>query len=168
MAGQMNPLPIQMTNLGKTTAVLGTLMITSENADLTENTILVGSLEPGGYFTMDAMAMPYTEGELELLVSVSYTDDFNQPRKIEQRLTVMVDPMPEFEPMPGENDGGMMPPIQEQPETFFQKVLRFFKGLLGLGSGKDQPTDSQPLPGEYKEEDPQFEEPAMPIPGPKG
>ncbi len=168
MAGQMNPLPIQMTNLGRTTAVLGTLMITSENADLTENTILVGSLEPGGYFTMDAMAMPYQEGELELLVSVSYTDDFNQPRKIEQRLTVMVDPMPEFEPMPGENDGGMMPPMEEQPETFFQKVLRFFKGLLGLGSGKTQPTQNMPLPGEYQEEVPQFEEPAMPIPGPKG
>ncbi len=168
MAGQMNPLPIQMTNLGKTTAVLGTLMITSENADLTENTILVGSLEPGGYFTMDAMAMPYQEGELELLVSVSYTDDFNQPRKIEQRLTVMVEPMPEFEPMPGENNGGMQPPMEELPETFFQKVLRFFKGLLGLGSAKEQPEQNMPVPGEYQEEVPQFEEPAMPIPGPKG
>ncbi len=168
MAGQMNPLPIQITNLGKTTAVLGTLMITSENADLTENTILVGSLEPGGYFTLDAMAMPYQEGELELLVSVSYTDDFNQPRKIEQRLTVMVDPMPEFEPMPGENDGGITPSMEELPETFFQKVLRFFKGLLGLGSGKTQPSQNVPFPGEYQEEVPQYEEPAMPIPAPKG
>ena len=168
MAGQMNPVPIQMTNLGKTTAVLGTLMITSEDADLTENTILVGSLEPGGYFTMDAMAMPYVEGEMELLVSVSYTDDFNQPRKIEQRLTVVVDPMPEFEPMPGENNGAMPPPMQELPETFFQKVLRFFKGLLGLGSGKEQPTQDMPFPGEFQDEGPQYEEPPMPIPGPKG
>lgn len=167
MAGQMNPIPLQITNLGKTTAVLGTLLVSSENADLTENTILVGSLEPGGYFTMDAMAMPYQEGDLELLVSVSYTDDFNQPRKIEQKLNVMVEPMPVFEPMPGENMGEPMPPVEE-PETFFQKVVRFFKGLLGLGSGKSQPVQEMPLPGEYQEEVPQYEEPVRPIPMPKG
>ena len=145
---------------------MGTLTITSENADLFENTILVGALEPGGYFTMDAMAMPYQEGELKLNVSVTYTDDFNQPRKIEQTLNVMVDPMPVFEPMPGDM-GEPMPPIMEQPETFFQKVVRFFKGLLGLGSGKSEPTQEFPMPGEYQE-GPQFEEPARPIPAPKG
>ena len=166
IAGQMNPLPIQITNLGKTTAVLGTLIVSSEIADLTENSILIGSLEPGGYFTLDAMAMPYQEGELELLVSVSYTDDFNQSRKIEQKLTVMVDPMPVFEPNPGDM-GEPMPPI-EQPETFLQKVWRFIKGLLGLGSGKSQPTQNVPMPGEYQEEVPQFEEPVKPIPAPKG
>jgi hypothetical protein len=167
MSGQMNPLPIQITNLGKTTSVLGTLMVTSDMADLTENSILIGALEPGGYFTMDAMAMPYQEGELELLVTVSYTDDFNQSRKVEQRLTVMVDPMPIFEPMPGENMGEPMPPLEE-PETFFQKVLRFFKGLLGLGSGKDQPTQNMPVPGELEEVVPEFEGQVKPIPGPKG
>lgn len=166
MAGQLNPLPVQITNLGKSTAVLGTLIISSESADLMENTILVGSLEPGGYFTIDAMAIPYQEGELELLVSVSYTDDFNQPRKIEQKLTVMVDPMQEFEPMPGEM-GEPMPPI-EQPETFLQKVWRFIKGLLGLGSGKIEPSQNAPMPGEYQEEVPQFEGPVKPIPAPKG
>lgn len=167
MTGQMNPIPLQITNLGKTTAVLGTLIISSENADLTENTMLVGSLEPGGYFTMDAMAMPFQEGELELLVTVSYTDDFNQPKQIEQKLNVMVEPMPVFEPGPGENIGEPMPPMEE-PETFFQKVLRFFKGLLGLGSGKSEPVQEFPMPGEYQEEVPQFEEPAQPVPMPKG
>lgn len=166
IAGQMNPLPIQITNLGKTTAVLGTLMVTSENADLTDNSILIGALEPGGYFTMDAMAMPFQDGEMGLLVSVSYTDDFNQSRKVEQKLSVMVDPMPVIEPMPGEM-GEPMPPIEE-PETFLQKVWRFFKGLLGLGSGKSQPDQNMPLPGEYQEESPQFEGPVQPIPAPKG
>jgi hypothetical protein len=141
-------------------------MVTSENADLTENSILIGSLEAGGYFTMDAMAMPYQEGELELLVSVSYTDDFNQSRKVEQTLSVMVDPMPVFEPNPGDM-GEPMPPI-EQPETFLQKVWRFIKGLLGLGSGKTQPTQNLPMPGENHEEVPQFEGPVKPIPAPKG
>ena len=166
LAGQMNAVPIQITNLGKSTAVLGTLTVTSENADLTENTLLVGSLEPGGYFTLDAMAMPFMEGELELLVSVSYTDDFNQPRIIEQKLTVMVDPQPVYEPMPGD-DMGMDVPVVEQPETFFQKVPRFFKGLLGLGSGKTNSTINQELPGDYQEEIPQYEVPVKPV-SPKG
>jgi len=167
IAGQMNPLPIQITNLGKTTSVLGTLMVTSDLADLTDNSILIGSLEPGGYFTMDAMAMPFQEGELELLVSVSYTDDFNQPRKIEQKLSVVVDPMPVFEPMPGENSGEPMPPV-EVPETFLQKVWRFVKGLLGLGSGKSQPAQDMNLPGDFQEEVPQYEVPVKPLPAPKG
>ena len=167
MAGQMNPIPLQMTNLGKRSAVMGTLTITSENADMFENTLLVGALEPGGYFTMDAMAMPYQEGELKLMVSVTYTDDFNQPRKIEQTLNVVVDPMPVFEPMPGDM-GEPMPPTMEQPDTFFQKVLRFFKGLLGLGSGKSEPSQEFPIPGENPDEGPQYEEPVRPIPAPKG
>jgi hypothetical protein len=168
MAGQMNPLPVQITNLGKTTAVLGTMMVSSENADLSENTILIGALEPGGYFTMDAMALPFAEGELNLLVSVSYTDDFNQPRTIEQRLSVMVDPQPVFEPFPGEGGFPEMP-VDQQPETLWQKVLRFFKGLLGLGSGKSTPDNlNSPLPGEFQEEIPPNEVPVKPLPAPKG
>jgi len=165
--GMPMPLPIQITNLGKNTAVLGTLLVTSLNADLSENRQLVGSLEGGGYFSMDPLVIPYQEGELELLVSVSYTDDFNQPRKVETVLKIMVDPAPIFDPMPGEDmDGANMPPV-DAPETFFQKVIRFFKGLLGLGSGKSQPAD-QMMPGDMLEGDQYFEESApMPV-GPKG
>lgn len=166
IAGQMNPLPIQITNLGKNTAVLGTLTITSENADLTDNTILVGSLEPGGYFTMDAMAMPYQEGELNLLASISYSDDFNQPRKFEQTLTVMVDPEPVYEDFPGNGMDEQYPPM-EQPETFLQKVWRFIKGLLGLGSGKAQPQQDFTNPDQFNGENPDYNEP-MPMPAPKG
>ena len=120
---------------------------------------------------MDAMAFPFQEGELEIMVSVAYTDDFNQPRTLEQVLKVMVDPQQVFEPFPGEGmgePGSPGFPGEEQPETFFQKVLRFFKGLLGLGSGKSQP-DSQnaPYPEEYQEVPPS-EVPVKPIPVPKG
>ena len=143
-------------------------MVSSENADLSENTILIGALEPGGYFTMDAMALPFAEGELNLLVSVSYTDDFNQPRTIEQRLSVMVGPQPVFEPFPGEGGFPEMP-VDQQPETLWQKVLRFFKGLLGLGSGKSTPDNlNSPLPGEFQEEIPPNEVPVKPLPAPKG
>ena len=41
-----------------------------------------------------------------------------------------------IEPIPGEGEGEV--PI-EQPETFWQKVIRFILGLLGLDSSRPQP-----------------------------
>ncbi len=159
--GEMGALPLQITNLGKSTSVLGNMQVTSADAMITENVSLVGSLEPGGYFTMDSMIIPNTAGEIELNIKVSYTDDFNQPRTFEQNLTISVEDMPVFEPdpadMPGEmGDPGMMDPIiDNQPETFSQKALRFFKGLIGLGSAKPQnDLYIEQMPGEYYEEGP--------------
>lgn len=169
MTGQPGPLPLQITNLGKTTAVLGNMQVSAAEAVITENVSLVGSLEPGGYFTMDSMVIPNMAGELTLSVKVAYTDDFNQPRTIEQTLTVMVEEMPMYEPgleeMPGEfGEGGIMDPsMNAEPETFSQKALRFFKGLIGLGSAKPQTEQFfEPLPEEM------YEENGPVIVGPKG
>ncbi|NSW51129.1 MAG: hypothetical protein HPY85_01325 [Anaerolineae bacterium] len=161
-AGQPAMLPLQITNLGKTTAVLGNMVVTSANAEITENSLLVGALEPGGYYTMDATAWPMVEGPMTITVTVNYTDDFNQSRTIEQTFELVVEPMPVFEP-PAEGEfvdpsqGGMEP---GQPETFFQKVWRFILGLLGLDSGTSQP-DEMMMP---VEEEMYIE----PIPGGKG
>ncbi|MBN2046392.1 MAG: hypothetical protein JW750_01015 [Anaerolineaceae bacterium] len=138
---QMNSLPLQLTNLGKTTAVLGNMTVTTTMGDLTENTIMVGALEPGGYYTMDSFFFPFMAGEVPLTLSVTYTDDFNQPRTVEGELIVMVEEQPVMEPMPDQ----MYPegqPEMNQPETFLQKVWRFIKGLLGLGSEKQ---DNEPV-----------------------
>ncbi len=165
-AGQFSPIPIQITNLGKNTAVLGNLKVSvTGGADLSENIALVGPLEQGGYFTLDAMVMPYEAGPLDIMISVSYTDDFNQPRTVEQTLTVQIEPEQVFEPMPG--DGTDMPVIETQ-ETFMQKVVRFFKGLFGLGSAKPEPALDYPMPVEDGEF-PQQVIPGDPIPpGGKG
>ena len=165
-AGQPNLLPLQVTNLGKTTAVLGNFKITSINADLSENVALVGSLEPGGYFTLDAMAIPWIAGELDLNATISYSDDFNQPRSIDQVLQVTVEDIPVIEPFPGEGMPG--PIIEEQPETFVQKIIRFLKGLFGLGSGKQEiPSDFQ-MPLEEQQVVPEKIIPPVPLPGGKG
>ncbi|NTW42864.1 MAG: hypothetical protein HGB14_00180, partial [Anaerolineaceae bacterium] len=163
IAGQMSTLPIQITNLGKTTAILGNLRVTSDGADITNNVALVGPLEQGGYFTLDAMAMPYMEGPLDISLVVSYTDDFNQPRVVEQILSVQVEPMPVFEEIPGE---GIDIPVVEQPETLTQKIIRFLKGLFGLGSGKPSSPENG-LP-EIEGELPQEEIPVKPMPSGKG
>lgn len=147
-AGMDNILPLQVTNLGKKSYVLGNMKVTAENADVTNNISLVGALDPGGYYTLDANIFPMQEGTLEIKVSINYTDDFNQPRFIEQIIPIEVMPMM-VEPTPDMSEGGMDGmPGGEIPEpaadTFWSKVLRFFKGLLGLDSGTNIPEESFP------------------------
>jgi len=151
-AGMEGILPLQITNLGKKTYVLGNMKVTAENADVYNNVLLVGALDPGGYYTLDANLMPYQEGPLEVKITINYSDDFNQPRFIEQVLSLDIQPPMEVPPDMGGVDGGGTDGggvIEPQPETFWQKVARFFKGLFGLGSGKgEEPTVTEPMPGE--------------------
>ncbi|MBA4375431.1 MAG: hypothetical protein C0401_04560 [Anaerolinea sp.] len=136
--GMSNILPLQVTNLGKKSGVLGNMKVTAVNADVFNNVSLVGALEPGGYFTLDSELTPMQEGSLDIEISINYTDDFNQPRFITQTMTVEVQPVPEIDPgLEGPGGGGS--PVETLPETFWGKVLRFFKGLLGLDSGIKQP-----------------------------
>lgn len=147
--GMPTMLPLQVTNLGRKSAVLGNMRVTAENAELSNNVSLVGALEPGGYFTLDVNFTPFQAGSQDITVTITYTDDFNQPRSITQTLTVEVMEAPVMEtPMfPGE---GGVPAEPTAPETFWDVLWRFIKGLLGLGSGRPQPTPISPEmpPGE--------------------
>lgn len=141
--GQTSLLPLQVTNLGRKSAVLGNLKVTAANGEVTNGVSLVGALEPGGYFTLDANLTPFQSGALDVEVIINYTDDFNQPRTIEHILTVdvqeaMVEPFP-----PDENGVGIPMPVVE---TFWDKVLRFFKGLLGLDGAPPQPQIQPVIP----------------------
>lgn len=156
MAGQPNQLPLQITNLGRKTSVLGNMKVTADGLSIEQNTALVGSLEPGGYFTLDSMITPMESGTVNLHILINYTDDFNQPRTIEQILPLEIQAMPTMEPFP---EGPLGPdglPITDSgyiqgEETFGQKIGRFLKGMIGLDSGKPQPAMPMPLetmPGE--------------------
>jgi hypothetical protein len=144
-AGQPGQLPIQVVNLGKRTAVLGNMSLTTNNGMLETESTLVGSLDAGGYFTFDGSIIPDTAGPLQLTLTIEYTDDFNQPRTISKAfdLTVeesFVDPSME----PGMEGGGGEVPVQTE-ETVLQKIWRFLLGLFGLDSGA--PTTPTPLEG---------------------
>jgi hypothetical protein len=162
MTGNMNLLPLQITTLGRKATVLGNIKVTAENADVTNNVSLVGALEPGGYFTLDANVMPFQAGPLDLVITVNYTDDFNQTRTIVQNMSVEVQEMPPPEVIPGGE--GEFPPDDASSngnETFWQKILRFFRGLFGLDSAPTRPEiPSGEMPTESI--------PVMPLPGPKG
>jgi hypothetical protein len=152
MAGQPNQLPIQIVNLGKKSAVLGSMEVTGPGL-ITNGTILVGNLDPGGYFTLDAEFIPDAAGPAELTVKVNYTDDFNKPQSITQTIEINVMEMEIIDP--GMGEGGI--PIEPMPppeETFFEAVIRFFKGLLGLGSERVLPTNVFPGEGIPIEGDP--------------
>jgi hypothetical protein len=148
-AGQPNVLPLQVVNLGRKSNILGNMKVSGEGAQFTNNTILVGALDPGGYFTLDANVIPDQPGLLDLTVNIDYTDDFNQPQTITKTVQVEVQEAPVFEPgteggIPGE---GAPPPV-EQPETFTQKVVRFIKGMIGLDSSRSTPSQGEFPPGE--------------------
>jgi hypothetical protein len=153
LPGQPNLLPLQVVSLGKRTVVLGKFLMETNGGTLENGESLVGSLDPGGYFTLDAMLTPYGPGPIDLMITIEYTDDFNQVRTITQTLTVEVsDIVIESAPDPSApgGDGG----VPMVAESFWQKVWRFILGLFGLDSGSsstapvlEQPTMIPILPG---------------------
>jgi hypothetical protein len=164
-AGQPNQLPIQIVNLGRKSIVLGNLRVDVQEAELSNDVIFVGALEPGGYFPMDAMLIPFQSGTSEIFVSIDYTDDFNQSQVISQTLMVEILEAQIFEPEGpgiGPGEGEAPPPAQE--DSFWQKVKRFFLGLLGLDSGIQAEGPAEGMPP--MEEQPVEAVPIGPIKGP--
>lgn len=167
MAGQPNPLPLQLTNLGKRSVVLGTMKVQTDNGFIENSETLVGALDTGGYFTFDSLVIPDAPGTLTISITIDYTDDFNQARTITDTLSLEVMEMPlEVIPDPSQ-EGGAMEGGGFEPgtveESFMRKAWRFVLGLLGLDSAP--PTDSQPaVPEGVPFPDPGGEPPV----GPKG
>lgn len=150
-------LPIQIANVGKRLVVLGNVKIESDNGLVESGAGLVGSLDVGGFFTIDPLFTPDQPGTTEINVVVDYLDDFNQPRTFTKTLNVNVtDQIIEETP---EAPGGLEEPVTE---TFWQKVKRFIFGILGLDSAP--PSDVEPAPMEGSGS---FEEVAPVAPGGK-
>lgn len=153
-AGQPNILPLQVVNLGKKSVVLGNMRVVAEQAECFNNLVLVGALEAGGYFTLDANCTPLQAGQLGLNVTIDYTDSFNHPQTYTQDISLEIFEQPPIEippeGVPGENGeiptgDGAGPP----QESFWQKIVRFFRGLFGLDSappGSDAPPLEQMSP----------------------
>lgn len=155
-AGQSGSLPLQLVNTGRASAVFGNFSVTAPNSELTNNAIFVGALEPGGFFPLDAMIVPFEAGPLDLELRVTYTDDFNRPAVITDTVTIEVMEAEMIEPVepgmgPGEGmPGGEMPVEGGGEETLAQRIWRFVLGLLGLGSAPqpNQPADQPMMPVE--------------------
>jgi hypothetical protein len=134
--GQAGMLPLQVVNLGRSTVVLGNMRVETQGGTIENGEILIGALDMGGYFPLDALVSPDLPGTLELLISIDYTDDFNQPRTITQTLTVEV-VEGYIEPIP--DPGIPEEPIPATDDSFWQKIWRFILGVFGLDSSKITP-----------------------------
>jgi len=165
-AGQMGMLPIQITNLARNTVVLGNVVVTSPDGEMSNNSVLVGTLDPGGYFTIDPMFMPFQEGTASINLEIRYTDDFNQLRTYNSQLEVEVMPempMPEPYPLLDENGNPVLDefgnPIMVDPMNpggfpsepveepgFFARIWNAIKGFFGFGT-----SDNTSDPSMYQE-----------------
>ncbi len=137
--GQPNLLPLQVVSLGKRTVVLGKMKVETSGGTVENGEGLVGSLDPGGYFTLDAMLTPNVPGPLDVTITIEYTDDFNQARTVTQTLTLDVTDMV-FDATPDVSAPGGSGIVPGARESFWQKVWRFILGLFGLDSGSTTTT----------------------------
>jgi hypothetical protein len=156
-------LPIQIINLSRSGIVLGTMKVTAPSGTLTNDTMLVGSLDAGGYFPLDVNFTPDKPGPTEITITIHFTDDFNQAREITKTLSVDVADAPAMELTPGaDTPGGKGGMDLTQPESFWTKVVRFVKGLFGLDSG----TPQQTVPADLSTEQAPIQ--SVPVEAPKG
>jgi hypothetical protein len=134
-------------NLGRNSIVLGNMRVTGLNGQFSNSVILVGTLDPGGYFTLDATYIPDFPGSTDLIVSVDYTNDFNQSEVITETLTVDVIEQPIIEQPADGSQNGSSAITPQGPETFLHKIWRFILGLIGLDSGiiNQSSNNNQPI-----------------------
>ena len=105
------------------------------SGQFSNNSTLIGNLDPGGYFTLDATLIPAMPGSNSLLITIDYTNDFNQSQVITQSLVIDVIDQQIIEPPidVSPNNGSDLP--SQVPESFLHMVWRFILGLVGLDSG---------------------------------
>lgn len=135
VVGQPGILPIQITNVGKRSIVLSEMEIIPSSGSISNNKISVGTIDPGGYFTVDSEFIPDTPGEVTINLTISYTDDFTNPSSLTLSLpTLNVVEMNFLPEEGGMNGGGEFIPEQpeETPLTWWQILL----GFLGLTTGQ--------------------------------
>jgi hypothetical protein len=121
-------LPVEVINVGRTLVNVSTLELASEQLEIEDGSIYLGPIDGGTSGSLEAMAVAQKGGTAEILVTVHYLDDFNQPQVVVETLTVEVEQPVEVPPE------AEAPPEREQEQTFWDGVVRFLRGLLGLGS----------------------------------
>lgn len=126
LVDQTIELPIELVNIGRSLVNISTVEVAGEQLDLVEGSAFIGALDGGTSGSFDAVVIPTQGGTLPIEVRVHYLDDFNQPQVISETLSIEV-----------ETPQTIQPDAAEQPEellSFWDRLLRFLRGLFGLGS----------------------------------
>jgi hypothetical protein len=126
LVGEPFELPIDVTNIGRTSVNVSTVEVTSEDLEIRDGSMYLGPLDGGTTGSLEATAVGEVGGTAEVVVSVHYLDDFEQSQTITQTLTVNVETP--AEELSAEESA------EESEEGFWRSVLRLLRGLLGMGS----------------------------------
>ncbi|MBK8902602.1 MAG: IPT/TIG domain-containing protein [Anaerolineaceae bacterium] len=134
--GQPLDLPVEVVNIGRSLINVSTLTLSSPDGAVENNSIYIGPLDGGTSGSLDGLIVPEEGGPLEVLVTVNYLDDFNQPQIFEDTLTIQVEGPDEPDEAGLEGAEGVEgeTAVSPEEETFTQLLWRFIRGLLGLGS----------------------------------
>ena len=123
VVGEEVPLYLEVLNAGLDTVNVTTMEVKGKDFEIRDGSTYIGALDGGASNFMEARVVPQRAGKLEIQAIVHYLDDFNQEREVIKGLFLEVEEIPE-EPVA----------LQERPEGgFWRTLLRFLRGLLGLG-----------------------------------
>lgn len=103
-----------------------TLSVEATDAVVADDKLFLGSFDAAGSETIDVQVTPKKAGDLEVVLVVSYRDDFGRDRSFRAPYTVKVTAAPKDT---GESDTDVEPPASEG--NWFSE---FFLALFGLGS----------------------------------
>jgi len=120
-------LPVEVINIGRTLVNVSTLEVSSAQLEISEGSLYLGPLDGGTSASLEAMAVAQEGGTAEVTVNVHYLDDFEQPQTVTQTLTVEVETPPEEKPEADQIE-------ERQEEGFWGGLIRFLRGMIGLGS----------------------------------
>ena len=138
MVNQPGKIPVQVVNLGNKSVVLGKIHVVSDDGSGSweKNEATIGAVGGGDFYSLDAVFTPDHAGPQKIKVIVEYTDAFNNPQTIEEKLDLNVQDMPK-QPAMEEGQDEFSPEMQQptQPLSLWDRVVQFFSGLLGFDSG---------------------------------
>lgn len=132
--GSPASLSVEMVNVGM--GAVNVIELTASSPQMTvvaEGTPFLGPVEMGGAAPLDVTVTPGEAGTAELVISVVYRDDFNQPQVLTRTLTVEVasGQAPGGPPAPG---APAQTPGSQPAPSVWSRIGRVLKGFLGLGS----------------------------------
>ncbi|MGC9468907.1 MAG: hypothetical protein ACP5HS_09985 [Anaerolineae bacterium] len=134
--GDAASLELELGNLGRSAVNLSSLSASSPQMDVrVSGTPFSGSLDAGGVAPLDLAVTPRQAGAVSLVVAATYRDDFYQTQVLTWTLPLQVEEAPTFmtpDDVTGAIDGDVPP--QNEPVSMWSRVLRFFRGFLGMGS----------------------------------
>ncbi len=130
LAGEPLNINAEIVNIGRSQVNISNVEVGGQGFEvLSGGSTFWGPVDGGTSAGVNATILPQQSGTLTVEVTVHYLDDFNQPQKMIFPLQVQVEAP---QPTPTLPSGAAAP--GSDSATLWDKILRFFKGLLGLGS----------------------------------